>query len=86
MRSAIWFAAIFVMTAIVFHVLRKYRDREADNMVETSEMMTNFRDLHAEGGLSDEEFRTIKTKLADELRTELTTEPKTTLNDNSSTS
>ena len=34
-------------------------------------MMSKFRDLHAEGGLSDEEFRTIKTKLAGELKSEL---------------
>jgi hypothetical protein len=34
-------------------------------------MMSKFRELHAEGGLSDEEFRTIKTKLASELKAEL---------------
>ena len=33
-------------------------------MAESSNMMTKFRDLHDEGGLSDEEFRTIKSKLA----------------------
>ncbi len=82
MRSALWFATIFVMTAIVLHALRKYRDHEANDSPDTSEMMTNFRELHAEGGLSDEEFRTIKTKLADEMKTELSVE----LNDNSSTS
>ena len=34
-------------------------------------MLTKFRDLHSKGELSDEEFRTIKTKLADQLRAEL---------------
>jgi len=71
------FAAIFVMTAIGIAVARRYRDHEANDMSETSDMMSKFRELHAEGGLSDEEFRTIKTKLASELKTEL--------NDNSST-
>jgi hypothetical protein len=33
--------------------------------------MSNFRDLYERGGLSDEEFRTIKAKLADELKAEL---------------
>lgn len=70
-QAAILFAAIFVMTAIAFAVARKYRDREAQDISQSSEMMSKFRELHAQGGLSDEEFRTIKTKLADELKTEL---------------
>jgi len=81
------FAAIFVMTAIGIAVARRYRDREANNMSETSDMMSKFRELHSEGGLSDEEFRTIKTKLASELKTELGTSPNNYSNsgDNSST-
>jgi hypothetical protein len=35
-------------------------------------LLTKFRDLHARGGLSDDEYRTIKTKLATQLQTELT--------------
>lgn len=70
-KAALLFAAIFVMTAIGFTVARRYRDREAKDMSEASDMMSKFRELHAEGGLSDEEFRTIKTKLAGELKTEL---------------
>lgn len=75
-QAAGLFAVIFVMTAIGFAVARRYRDREVQGMSDTSDMMSKFRELHAEGGLSDEEFRTIKTKLASELKTEL--------NDNSS--
>ena len=74
-KAALLFAAIFVMTAIGFTVARRYRDREAKDMSDTSAMMSKFRELHAEGGLSDEEFRTIKTKLADELKTELGSSP-----------
>ena len=76
-QAALLFAAIFVMTAIGLAVVRRYRDRKAEDISDASEMMSKFRDLHAEGGLSDEEFRTIKTKLANELKAEL--------NDNSST-
>ena len=70
-KAAALFAAMFVLTAIAITIMRRYRDRRANDMSETSDMMSKFRDLHAEGGLSDEEFRTIKTKLASELRTEL---------------
>ncbi len=100
-RATLLFAAMLALTAFGFAFARRYRDRAAKDSSDTSEMMTNFRELHAEGGLSDEEFRTIKTKLADELRTELTTnltadleanpeakletKLETKLNDNSST-
>jgi len=75
-KAGLLFAAIFVMTAIGVAIVRRYRGSAADDMPPTSEMMSKFRELHAQGGLSDEEFRTIKTKLAAELRIEL--------NDNSS--
>jgi uncharacterized membrane protein len=78
LKAAVLFAAIFVMTAIGIAVVRRFRDRSANDRPQSSEMMSKFRELHAEGGLSDEEFRTIKTKLASELKAEL--------NDNCSTS
>ena len=65
------FAVIFVLTALGFALARRYRDRDAKDISESSMMMSKFRELHSEGGLSDEEFRTIKTKLAGELKAEL---------------
>ena len=65
------FAAVFVITALGLAVVRKYRDRKVNDMSESSAMMSKFRELHAQGGLSDEEFRTIKTKLANGLKAEL---------------
>ena len=70
-EAALLFAVMFVMTAIGVAVARRYRDRDAKDIAESSSMMSNFRELHAQGGLSDEEFRTIKTKLAAELKAEL---------------
>lgn len=37
----------------------------------SSEWLTKFKDLHAEGELSDEEYRTIKSVLAERLQREL---------------
>jgi len=84
-QAALLFAAMFVMTAIGIAVARRYRGREAHDTKDTSDMMSKFRELHAEGGLSDEEFRTIKTKLASDLKTQLHTESTTTAKDTSST-
>ena len=70
-RAALLLAAIFALTAIVIAVARRYRGRAAEDKLDRHQMMSNFRDLYDRGGLSDEEFRTIKAKLASELKAEL---------------
>ncbi|WP_152100414.1 SHOCT domain-containing protein [Lacipirellula parvula] len=70
-QAALLFAAIFGLTAVVLAVARRYRGRAAQDKLNPHEMMSNFRELYDRGGLSDEEFRTIKSKLATELRAEL---------------
>ena len=70
-RSALLLAAIFLVTALGFAVMRKLRGPTARDERPSSELMTKFRELHARGGLSDEEYQTIKTKLAARLQVEL---------------
>jgi uncharacterized membrane protein len=70
-QAALLFAVVFVLMAIGIVVVRRFRDSKDDDMAESSSMMTKFRDLHDEGGLSDDEFRTIKSKLATKLRAEM---------------
>ncbi len=84
-QATLLFAAIFVMTAAAVTVARRYRDREAQDIEQSSELISKFRELHAEGGLSDEEFRTIKAKLASDLTSDFKTEIQTELNSNSNT-
>ena len=71
MRAALLLAAIFALTAIVLAVARRYRGRAAEDKLDRHQMMSNFRDLYDRGGLSDEEFRTIKAKLASDLKAEV---------------
>lgn len=70
-EAALLLAAIFALTAIVLAVARRFRGRAAQDKLDRHQMMSNFRDLYDRGGLSDEEFRTIKSKLASELKAEL---------------
>ena len=70
-QAALLLAAIFVVTALGIAVARSYRGGAAEDRADSNDMMSKFRELHSEGGLSDEEYRTIKTKLAKELRAEL---------------
>jgi hypothetical protein len=52
---------------MVVVLLRKWRGGANEGQPSASELLTKFRELHARGGLSDDEYRTIKTKLAGEL-------------------
>lgn len=65
------FAAIAALISVGVYIALKYRGTEEDNTVSASEMLTNLREMHSKGELTDEEFRTIKAKLARELHQEL---------------
>ena len=63
-RAILWTAVAIVMGAVgyyVIHVVRNGMRHRAEGAVE---LLTHFRELHSQGVLSDDEFRTIKTKLA----------------------
>jgi uncharacterized membrane protein len=75
-QAALWFAAIFVLLALAISVVRRWRGGSADDRESASELLTKFRELHSRGGLSDGEYRTIKTKLAAQLETELNDDDK----------
>ena len=64
------FALVLLLGAFIIWLVSRYRGDEGDDRQSTSGMLTKFRDLHGEGVLSDEEFRTIKTKLSAQLQQE----------------
>jgi uncharacterized membrane protein len=70
-QAALWFAVIFALLALAFALLRRWRGGANHALPTASELLTKFRELHGRGGLSDDEYRTIKTKLARQLDTEL---------------
>ena len=70
-QAALWFAAIFALLALAIVVVRRFRGGAADDQPGANELLTKFRELHARGGLSDDEYRTIKTKLATQVEAEL---------------
>jgi uncharacterized membrane protein len=66
-----------VLIAIGVYVVGRFRDRAAGDQPSPSEHLTKFREMHASGELSDEEFRTIKSQLAQQLQAELSESDKT---------
>ena len=77
-QATLWFAVIFALSALAMIALRRWRGSAYDAQPRPSELLTKFRDLHGRGTLSDDEYRTIKTKLATQLDAKL--------NDNDQTS
>lgn len=67
----LWIAVILGMTAAVFVAIKKLgRLRAAQRGASASQMLAQFRDLHGRGGLSDEEFSTIRGKLGPQVQAE----------------
>lgn len=74
--AALWFAAIFALLALAILVVRRFRGDAVDDQPGANELLVKFRELHARGGLSDDEYRTIKTKLATQVEAELSSSEK----------
>lgn len=70
-QLVLWGAVLAVLAVCAVYVLGKIRRSSAQNEPIADELLSKCRDLHAQGGLSDEEFRTIKTQLATRLQDEL---------------
>ena len=64
-------AGLAAMIACGVYLIAKAREMLGRQGPATSEIISEFRDLHREGQLSDEEFKTIKLKLADRLQAEI---------------
>lgn len=48
--------------------IRAYFREDAEDADQTLKMLTQFRELHQEGGLSDDEFRLIRSRLANDAQ------------------
>ena len=57
-------AATIALLACAVLWLRKWRGDAANDQLSSSDLLTKFREMHLQGSLSADEYRTIKTKLA----------------------
>lgn len=60
-----WGLVIVTVSVAIWLIvwMRSYFREDADDAEGTLEMLTQFRDLHQEGSLSDDEFRLIRSRL-----------------------
>jgi hypothetical protein len=69
--AGVLFAVMAALAALGAWIVSKFRDGADHDQPAASELLSNFRDLHEQGELSDEEFRNIKTLMQERLQTEL---------------
>jgi uncharacterized membrane protein len=70
-QSVIWVTTGIILLLVGVWVVRRFRGRIDDDQLPTRDLLTNFRELHQAGEISDEEFRTIKTRLGAKLPSEI---------------
>lgn len=70
-KATVLLAIVLGLGAGLFWLMTRLRGGEAEGARDAHESLAKFRELHARGGLSDEEYRTIKTQLAAKLDEEL---------------
>ncbi len=70
-QGIFWCVVLAGLVSVGWWLLRSLRGSPDDEPPVSSELLTKFRELHLRGGLSDSEYRTIKTLLTERLRDEL---------------
>lgn len=67
-QPMLWLGVVALFIAVAVLGLRRLREQIDKDQSDTGEMLSNFREMHLQGGLSDAEFRTIKTVLGAKLQ------------------
>lgn len=66
--QAVIFVTMAIMLAVVgYYVVRRFRD-STESKEDPSQLMTDFREMHQHGALTEAEYRTIKSVLAEKLQ------------------
>ncbi|MEM9184977.1 MAG: SHOCT domain-containing protein [Planctomycetota bacterium] len=63
-RATLLMALALAVAAFAVWLVQRLHGSAVEDTHDVLDPLSKFRELHARGGLSDEEFRTIKTKLA----------------------
>ena len=70
-QTVLWCAVLAVLLVCAYFFVLRFRDNTGNDELDANDLLSNFRELHERGTLSEEEYRTIKTKLGSKLQSEL---------------
>jgi uncharacterized membrane protein len=63
--------ALLILVVAAYHGLKRFRERIDEDEVHPARLLSNFEEIHARGGLTATEYRTIKNALASRLQREI---------------
>lgn len=70
-QVVLWCTALAGLTALGYFIVQRFRGNTDEDKPSTSDLITNFREMHHAGDISDAEYRTIKTMLSTKFQQEL---------------
>lgn len=70
-QAVFWSAILAALLVSGFYLIQKARGMRRSTTPNASDLLTDFRNLHDRGQLSDQEFRDIKTMLGKKMQREL---------------
>ncbi len=70
-KVVIMLSLLAILVIVGVYVVLKLRGRIGNDQPNAQDMMTNFREMHDQGEISDVEFRKLKTVLGDKMHEEL---------------
>ncbi len=70
-QAVLYVAALLILMTMGCYIVLRFRDRTDEDHLQANEQLTNFREIHHKGDISDTEYRTIKTTLGAKLQDEL---------------
>lgn len=70
-RILMWLAVIALLLAAFVCLMRWLRERNEADESTSGDLLTSFRDIHERGQLSEEEYQTIRRRLAAKMQGEL---------------
>ncbi|MCU0736104.1 MAG: hypothetical protein MUF20_11390 [Methylotetracoccus sp.] len=70
-QVVIWTAVLAAISVVAVYLVLAFRGLQRDDGKSASDLLTEFRDLHDSGGLSQAEFKKIKSVLGEKLQDEL---------------
>ena len=70
-QLVIWLTVLAVLVVIGGYIVGRFRGRSDDGRQTANDLLTNFREIHEQGGIDQAEFRNIKTVLGVQLQREL---------------
>jgi uncharacterized membrane protein len=69
-QAIIWTAVLVAISVVAIYFALGFRGAQQDDRTSASDLLSEFRDLHDSGGLSQAEFKKIKSVLGEKLQEE----------------